>query len=83
MALKTGDQYLTSIESLKLTSNILGEKTNDLSEHGMVGPSRKAVAFTFDAAHHPETNEMFCVESSCFLRQGISPVRRPSPSPGT
>ena len=50
MALKTGDDYLASIKSLKLESNILGKKTGNLSEHGMVEPSQQAVAFTFDGA---------------------------------
>jgi len=42
---------------------VLGEKQDSLSDHGLVAPSREAVAFTFDAAHDSETREMFCVES--------------------
>ena len=63
MALKTGDEYLDSIKSLGLEAHILGQKTGNLPEHGLVGPSRRAVAFTYDCAHDPETRELFCVES--------------------
>ena len=63
MALKTGDEYLDSIKSLGLEAHILGQKTGNLPEHGLVGPSRRAVAFTYDCAHDPETQELFCVES--------------------
>jgi len=64
MALKTGDDYLDSIKSLKLEAHILGKKTGDLPEHGLVEPSQRAVAFTYDSALNPETSEIFCVESS-------------------
>ena len=64
MALKTGDQYLKSLKELKLEAHMLGNKTNEVNESGLVRPSQKAVAFTFDAAHDPATQELFCVESS-------------------
>jgi 4-hydroxybutyryl-CoA dehydratase/vinylacetyl-CoA-Delta-isomerase len=64
MGLKTGDEYLDSIKSLDLEAHILGKKTGNLSEHGLVEPSRRAVAFTYDCAHSPGTKELFCVESS-------------------
>ena len=48
MALKTGAEYLDSIESYGLEAHILGQKTGDLTEHGLVQPSRQAVAFTYD-----------------------------------
>lgn len=63
MALKTGDEYLDSIKALGLEAHILGQKTGNLPEHGLVEPSRRAVAFTYDCAHDPETRELFCVES--------------------
>ncbi|MCF8040862.1 MAG: 4-hydroxybutyryl-CoA dehydratase [Desulfarculaceae bacterium] len=64
MALKTGDEYLKSVEDLKLEAHMMGRKSGDLGEHGLVKPSQKAVAFTYDAAHDPATRELFCVESS-------------------
>ncbi|MFH0789550.1 MAG: 4-hydroxyphenylacetate 3-hydroxylase N-terminal domain-containing protein [Pseudomonadota bacterium] len=63
MALKTGQEYLDSIQSLGLEAHILGQKTGSLPEHGLVEPSRRAVAFTYDGAHNPETQALFCVES--------------------
>ena len=64
MPLKTGDEYLKSIKSLKLKAHVLGEKTGDLPEHGLVEPSQQAVAFTYDAAQNKETKDLFCVESA-------------------
>jgi 4-hydroxybutyryl-CoA dehydratase/vinylacetyl-CoA-Delta-isomerase len=58
MALKTGDQYLKSLESLELEAHVLGEKTDQLAEHGLIAPSRKAVAFTYDAAHDAQGREL-------------------------
>ncbi len=59
MALKTGDQYLRSLKSLKIEAHVLGKKTNKPEKHGLIGPSRQAVAFTYDSAHRPESREMF------------------------
>lgn len=59
MALKTGDDYLESLESLKLEAHVLGKKTDKLAQHGLVSPSRQAVAFTYDAAHDPQRRELF------------------------
>ena len=64
MALKTGDEYLKSLDSLKLEAHMLGQKSDQLGGHGLVSPSRQAVAYTFDAAHDAGTQELFCVESS-------------------
>jgi len=64
MGLKKGDEYLKSIKSLRLKAHVLGDKPGDLSEHGLVEPSQKAVAFTYDAAQDKETRDLFCVESS-------------------
>ena len=69
MALKTGDEYLKSVADLKLEAHMLGQKSGDLGGHGLVKPSQKAVAFTFDAAHDPATQELFCVESSLCKQQ--------------
>lgn len=64
MVLKKGDDYLQSIKSLGLKAHVLGEKPGNLPEHGLVEPSQKAVAFTYDAAQNKETQHLFCVESS-------------------
>ena len=64
MSLKTGDEYLKSIKSLKLKAHLLGEKSGDLPAHGLVEPSQKAVGFTYDAAQDKHTRDLFCVESS-------------------
>ena len=64
MALKTGKEFLDSLKSLDLEANIPGKKTGDLPEHRLVEPSQKGVAFTYDSAGNPETQELFCAESS-------------------
>jgi 4-hydroxybutyryl-CoA dehydratase/vinylacetyl-CoA-Delta-isomerase len=64
MVLKKGDDYLKSIKSLRLKAHVLGEKPGDLPEHGLIEPSQKAIAFTYDAAQDKETKDLFCVESS-------------------
>lgn len=64
MVLKKGDDYLKSIKSLGLEAHVLGEKSGDLPGHGLVEPSQKAVAFTYDAAQNKETRDLFCVQSS-------------------
>ncbi|MFA6222457.1 MAG: 4-hydroxyphenylacetate 3-hydroxylase N-terminal domain-containing protein [Desulfomonilaceae bacterium] len=63
MALKTGDQYLRSLKSLKIEAHIMGKKTKKPEKHGLIGPSRQAVAFTYDSAHRPESREMFTAVS--------------------
>ncbi len=59
MAIKTGDQYLRSLKSLKIEAHVLGKKTDKPETHGLIGPSRQAVAFTYESAHRPESREMF------------------------
>lgn len=63
MSLKTGTEYIESIKSLGLKANVMGEKSGDLTENPMVAPSIKAVAATFDGAHHKETRDLFRVVS--------------------
>ena len=63
MPLKTGREYLESVEELDLAAHMLGKKTKSLGGHGMVKPSRQAVAFTYDAAHDGATRELFRVVS--------------------
>ncbi len=62
MTLKTGKQYLDSIKALDLSTRIMGKE--ETGDHKLITPSRKAVAFTFDAAHDEKTKDLFCVESS-------------------
>ena len=64
MALKTGRQYLESLDSLDVGAHVLGRRTRGLGDHKLVSPSRAAVAFTYDAAHHPDTRDLFRAESS-------------------
>jgi 4-hydroxybutyryl-CoA dehydratase/vinylacetyl-CoA-Delta-isomerase len=64
MPLKTGDQYIDSIRSLKLEANLMGKKTGNLAENPLVAPSIQAVAATFDCAHDKETKTLFRVQSS-------------------
>ena len=63
MPLKTAKQYRESVEKLNLKAHMLGEKTGGLTRHGLVKPSQEAVAFTFEAAHAPETKDLFRVVS--------------------
>jgi len=63
MALKNGKDYRESVRQLNLEANIMGKRIEDLPDHGLVDPSQKAVAFTYDAAHDPATQSLFCVES--------------------
>jgi 4-hydroxybutyryl-CoA dehydratase / vinylacetyl-CoA-Delta-isomerase len=59
MALKTGDQYLESLQSSDVEAHMLGEKSRDLAHHELVGPSRQAVAFTYEGAHAQESRNLF------------------------
>ena len=54
MSLKNGKEYLESLGQLGLEAHVMGQKQGGLGEHGLVKPSQKAVAFTFDAAHDPQ-----------------------------
>ncbi|MCP4691433.1 MAG: 4-hydroxybutyryl-CoA dehydratase, partial [Desulfobacterales bacterium] len=64
MALKTGKEYLESVDSLELEAHVLGKKTDELGDHGLISPSREALAFTYDAAHDKDKRDMFVVEES-------------------
>ncbi|MBU8848529.1 MAG: 4-hydroxybutyryl-CoA dehydratase [Desulfobacterales bacterium] len=64
MSLKTGKEYLESLKKLNLKAHMLGKKETNLPEHELVSPSQKAVAYTYDAAHDSDTQNLFCVESS-------------------
>jgi 4-hydroxybutyryl-CoA dehydratase/vinylacetyl-CoA-Delta-isomerase len=64
MGLKTGFQYIQSIEALGLEANILGSKRADLTSHPVVEPSIRSVAATYDAAHSDEHRDLFRAVSS-------------------
>ncbi|MCP4592341.1 MAG: 4-hydroxybutyryl-CoA dehydratase, partial [bacterium] len=64
MALKTGKEYLESVDSLELEAHVLGKKTDKLGDHGLISPSREALAFTYDAAHDKDKRDLFVVEES-------------------
>lgn len=55
--MKTADQYLESLKKLKIEAHVMGEKTDAPGRHGLVTPSRQAVAFTYEAAHNPESRD--------------------------
>lgn len=64
MSLKTGDEYIKSIKTLKLEANVMGKKIGDLPENPLVEPSIQAVAATYDCAHNEKTKPLFRVRSS-------------------
>ena len=64
MALKTGDEYLASIEALDLRANVLGGGAQSTAGHPLVRPSLRAVAVTYDCAHEPEARDLFRAHSS-------------------
>ena len=64
MALKTGDDYLASIEALDLHANVLGSGAQSTAGHPLVRPSLRAVAVTYDCAHDPEVRDLFRAHSS-------------------
>ena len=39
MSLKTGDEYIQSIKTLKLEANVMGKKIGNLPENPLVEPS--------------------------------------------
>ncbi len=64
MSLKTGDEYVESIKSLGLKAHVMGQKTGNLPENPLVEPSIRAVAATYDCAHHAATKPLFRVRST-------------------
>jgi 4-hydroxybutyryl-CoA dehydratase/vinylacetyl-CoA-Delta-isomerase len=63
MPLKTGDEYLASIEALDLQANLLGRPGADLAHHPLIRPSLRAVAVTYDGAHDDDTRALFRAHS--------------------
>ncbi len=54
MALKTGADYLDSLEQLRPTTYILGERVENPYEHPLIRPMVKGVARTYDMEHDSE-----------------------------
>jgi 4-hydroxybutyryl-CoA dehydratase / vinylacetyl-CoA-Delta-isomerase len=59
MGLKTGAEYMASVEALGLEANVLGQRAADLTSHPLLRPSLRAVAVTYDGAHAAETRDLF------------------------
>ena len=59
MPLKTADEYVKSIKSLKLKANVMGETTDNLPQNPLVEPSIRAVAATYDCAITLKPNRFF------------------------
>lgn len=64
MALKNGEEYITSLRSLRLQAHVMGKREEVLPDHPLIAPSVRAVATTFDCAHHEETRDLFRARSS-------------------
>jgi len=64
MALKTGKEYIESLQKLKPTVYILGEKVDSPWEHPLVQPSQNAVAMTYDLAFEPQYQDLMTTESA-------------------
>jgi 4-hydroxybutyryl-CoA dehydratase/vinylacetyl-CoA-Delta-isomerase len=62
--LKTGKEYIASIESLGLEAHVMGKKRSGLAKEPLVQPSVNAVAATYDCAHHEATRELFTARST-------------------
>ena len=62
--MKTGKEYIESIKKLGLKAHVLGEDAAGLTEHPLVSPSLRAVAFTYDCAQAEESSPLFRVRSS-------------------
>lgn len=63
MPLKTGDEYIASIAALDLEANVLGQHSGDLTGHGLIRPSLRAVATTYDCAYDDDTCHLFRAHS--------------------
>jgi aromatic ring hydroxylase len=81
MPLKTGDDYITSIQALDLEANVLGQRSGDLTGHDIVRPSLRAVAATYDGAHDDATRALFRAHSPSSARTSTaSPICTRAPT---
>jgi len=63
MALKTGEEYLKSLEQLHPTTYIMGEKVATPYEHPLIRPMVNGVARTYDLEHDPEGSQLLVTEN--------------------
>jgi 4-hydroxybutyryl-CoA dehydratase / vinylacetyl-CoA-Delta-isomerase len=63
MPLKKGEEYISSIKSLGLESNLMGTRETAPTNHPLVLPSIRAVAATYDCAYREESRSLFRVFS--------------------
>ena len=63
MALKTAEQYYSSLRELNPTAYVLGEKVANVIDHPLIRGQVAAVAQTYALAHDPEGKELLVAES--------------------
>lgn len=61
--MKTGREYIESIQARKFNAYIFGEKVEFPADHPLIRPSLNAVAMTYEAANDPE-HEKLCTATS-------------------
>lgn len=64
MALKTREEYIESLRSIKKQVYMFGEKIDNVVDHPMIRPSLNAVALTYELSHDPEHEELMTATSS-------------------
>ena len=64
MALKTAQQYIDSLRSMKSDVWLFGEKVENFVDHPVIRPSINAIAMTYKVAHEPEWEELATTTSS-------------------
>ena len=58
MALKTAQEYIDSLRSLKSDVWLFGEKIDNFVDHPVIRPSINAIAMTYKVAHEPEWEDL-------------------------
>jgi 4-hydroxybutyryl-CoA dehydratase/vinylacetyl-CoA-Delta-isomerase len=64
MALKTAQEYIDSLRSLKSDVWLFGEKVENFVDHPVIRPSINAIAMTYKVAHEPEWEDLATTTSS-------------------
>jgi 4-hydroxybutyryl-CoA dehydratase/vinylacetyl-CoA-Delta-isomerase len=62
--MKTGKEFVESLQGLKLQLYVLGEKVKEPTEHPILRPSLNALARTYDMTHDPD-------RAGLFVRRGL------------
>ena len=70
MALKTAEQYYSSLTKLNHTAYVLGEKVADVIDHPLIRGQVAGVAQTYALAHDPEGKENRGQESKVKNKKG-------------